>query len=654
MKPIAAIVAFALLAGPAAAVASSGGTPVETPVETPELAAEVAAGRLPSIIDRLPQKPLIAPIEAPNLIGKQGGEVRTLIARARDVRLMAVWGYARLVGYAPDLSLQPDLAERIDVVGDRVFTIHLRPGHRWSDGRRFTAEDFRYYFEDVASNAQLSPTGLPPALLVDGKPPRFEVIDAQTVRYSWDAPNPVLLSEVAAAAPLYLYRPAHYLRQFHERYVDKPLLEQRVRAAKARNWQQLHNRLDNMYRNDNPELPTLDPWINRTNAPAERFVFTRNPYFHRIDAEGRQLPYLDRVVLQVADAKIVPVKTGSGEADLQARYLTFDNYTFLKQSAKRNAYAVDLWKPGKAAHLALYPNMTVADPVWRRLMQDLRFRRALSMAINRREINLVSFCGLGTEGNHTVLKESPLYDDDNRRAWAEFDLPRANMLLDQIGLTQRDLTGYRLLPDGRPMTIVVEAAGDTLERTDVLQLIRDSWREIGVKLLVKATQNELFRNRVFSGQVIMSISSGADIGLATPDMAPSEWAPVNQQLLQWSQWGNFYETQGKAGQAPELPEAERLVALYQRWKRSGDTMERARIWREMLTLNADQVFVIGLVSGVPQPVVMSTHLRNLPAKGLFSWDPGAQFGMYRMDQIWWDDARSLAVTPAGGAQPARR
>lgn len=629
----------------AAALLWSAGALAAAPIEPPDLAAEVAAGRLPPVAERLPKTPLVVSFEAPSQIGKHGGEIRTLIARARDVRLMAVWGYARLIGYAPDLTLQPDLAERIDVEGDRVFTIHLRPGHRWSDGHPFTAEDFRYYYEDVASNSALSPTGLPPALVVDGKPPRFEVLDERTIRYSWDAPNPVLLSELASAAPLYLYRPAHYLRQFHARYADKAALEQRIKTAKARSWQQLHSRLDNMYRNDNPDLPTLDPWVNRTAAPAERFLFARNPYFHRIDAEGRQLPYLDRVVMQVADSKIVPVKTGSGETDLQARYLSFDNYTFLKQSAKRNAYAVDLWTPGKAAHLALYPNLTVADPVWRALMQDVRFRRALSLAINRREINQVSFYGLGVEGNHTVLRESPLYSDANRLAFAKFDLPAANALLDSIGLDKRDIAGYRLLPDGRPLTIVVEAAGDALERTDVLQLIRDSWRQAGVKLLVKATQNELFRNRVFSGQVMMSISSGADVGLATPDMAPSEWAPVSQQLLQWSQWGNHFESHGKAGQPPELPEAQKLLGLFEAWKRSGEMADRERIWREMLAINADQVFVIGLIAAVPQPVVIATRLRNLPRKGLFSWDPGAQFGMYRMDQAWWDDSQSLAKAP---------
>jgi peptide/nickel transport system substrate-binding protein len=404
----------------------------------------------------------------------------------------------------------------------------------------------------------------------------------------------------------------------------------------------LHNRVDNQYRNDNPELPTLDPWVNRTAAPAERFVFTRNPYYHRVDPEGRQLPYIDRIVLQVAEARIVPVKTGAGESDLQGRYINFDNYTFLKQSAARNDYRVDLWTPGKAAHLAMFPNLTAADPTWRELMRDVRFRRALSLGVNRREINRVVFYGLGREGNHTVLEQSPLFDQANRDAWAAYDPKRANAMLDEIGLTDRDIAGYRRLPDGRPLTLVVEAAGDSFERTDVLQLVRDSWRGLGVKLLVKATQSELFRNRVFSGEVVMSISSGADIGLATADMAPWEWAPTNQQLLQWSQWGNHFETAGKAGQEPDLPEARRLLDLFRAWTVAGDVTERTRIWREMLRVNADQVFAIGLIAAVPQPVVVSGRLRNLPREGLWGWDPGGQFGMYRLDRAWLAEPGDIA------------
>jgi peptide/nickel transport system substrate-binding protein len=96
-------------------------------------------------------------------------------------------------------------------------------------------------------------------------------------------------------------------------------------------------------------------------------VFERNPYYYRVDRLGRQLPYIDRVNAAVADSKIIPVKVGAGEVDLQSRYLRFDNYTFLKAGEARNGYRVRLWKTGYGSQLALYPNLNVNDPTWRTL-----------------------------------------------------------------------------------------------------------------------------------------------------------------------------------------------------------------------------------------------------------------------------------------------
>src|SRR5690606_23626851 len=130
---------------------------------------------------------------------------------------------------------------------DRIFTLRIRPGHRWSDGRPFTAEDFRYFWEDMANNADLSPTGPPIEMLVDGKPPRFEVLDSQTVRYTWDGPNPAFITALAGAQPLYIYAPAHYLKQFHAKYADPDELNSNIKGARVRSWSALHDRMGRMY-----------------------------------------------------------------------------------------------------------------------------------------------------------------------------------------------------------------------------------------------------------------------------------------------------------------------------------------------------------------------------------------------------------------------
>jgi peptide/nickel transport system substrate-binding protein len=458
------------------------------------------------------------------------------------------------------------------------------------------------------------------------------------VRYAWDEPNPLFLPALAAPSPLFLYRPAHYLKQFHARYIGEEKAKAQATQARIRNWAGLHHKKDEMYRFDNPDLPTLEPWINTTPLPTTRFVLVRNPYFHRIDPLGRQLPYIDRVIVNIADEKLVPAKAAAGDVDLQARYLRFDDYTFLKGNEKRSGYKVRLWDTVKGSQMALYPNLNTDDPGWRKLLRDVHFRRALSLAINRREISEVVYFGLVQPSNNTVLPQSPLFEPAFRDAWAKFDLKAANALLDQMGLNSRDDRGLRRMPDGRPLEIVVDTAGESTEETDVLELIRDSWRRIGVALYTRPSQREVFRQRVFSGQSVMSVWQGLSNGVPTADMSPEELAPVKQEQLQWPMWGNHHESKGKGGEPPALPEVAELLALFEEWKRSADTAERAQIWRRMLTIHAQQQYTIGTVTGNLQPVVVSNDLRNVPAKGLYNWDPGAYFGIHRPDTFWIDRA----------------
>jgi len=617
-------IALALFAG--AAVAAE---------EPPYFKADVEAGKLPPVAKRLPQTPLVVDVTRSDWeLGRYGGELRTLLAKDRDIRMMVVYGYSRLVGYDESLNLVPDVLDRVDNIDSRVFTLHLRPGHKWSDGQPFTSADFRYFWDDVAHNPDLSPFGLPPILKVRDKGPKFEVLSETAVRFTWDEPNPQFLPALAGPSPLYIYRPAHYLRQFHAKYIGVDKATAQAKEAGSRSWAGYHQKKDEQFRFDNPDLPTLEPWINTTPLPSTRFVLVRNPYFHRVDRAGRQLPYIDRVIVNITDGKLIPAKAGTGDVDLQARDLRFDNYTFLKENAKRNRYRVLLWEKGIGSQIALYPNLNVDDPGWRTLVRDVRFRRALSLGIDRHEVNEVVYFGLAKESANTVLERSPLFKPEFRSAWAKYDVKAANALLDELGLKNRDKQGLRLLPDGRPMEIIVDTAGESTEETDVLELVRDSWRKLGIALFSRPSVREVFRKRVYSGKSLMTIWSGLNNGIPTADMSPNELAPTTQEQLQWPMWGQYYENSHKGGEAPASPEAQELVNLYEAWRKSGSVSERAQIWERMLEIHAQQVFTIGIVSQALQPIVARNQLRNVPAKGLYSWDPGSYFGMYHPDTFW--------------------
>ena len=632
MKLILALIVLLLAAGSALAAPAYQ--------EQPFFAELVKKGKLPPVSGRLPENPAVADFQWPGQTpGQYGGELTMLISSAKDIKYMVTYGYTELIAYDAQYRLVPNLLESFDVEDGRIFTFHLRKGMKWSTGSPFTSEDFRFYWEDVANNKDLSPSGPPAEFLVQGEPPKVKIIDATTVRYSWSKPNANFLPSLALEPNFFIYKPSKFLKTFHAKYADPAELAAAVKDADTSNWAALFNRKSNQYRNDDPKLPTVGPWVLKTKPPSDRFVFERNPYYFRVDAQGHQLPYIDRVVCSVADSKLIPPKTGAGESMLQALKLRYADYTFLKDAEKSGGYRVLLWKTGSGSSFALYPNLTAKDPVWRKLIRDVRFRRALSLGIDRHEINQVIYYGLARVGANTVLPESPLYRPEFQKAYAQFDPDGANKLLDEIGLTKRDGDDFRLLPDGRPLTIIVDTAGQVPEESDVLELLRDSWAQIGVRLFTKLSDQEVFRRRIFSGESIMSVWTGLDNGLPTADSSPSDLAPVNQYTgLEWPKWGQYYETQGKAGEAPDMPEAKELMTLLSRWNMSSSTEERIQIWEKMLSIYTEQVFTIGTVAAAPQPVVVSNRLHNVPQEAMWSFSPGEFFGIYRPDIFWLDPA----------------
>ncbi|MFC6747443.1 ABC transporter substrate-binding protein [Methylobacterium persicinum] len=200
----------------------------------------------------------------------------------------------------------------------------------------------------------------------------------------------------------------------------------------------------------NPDCPTLQAWVPRTRSPATRFAFERNRSYHRLDTAGTQLPYIDRIVMDVASSGLMVAKTNAGEADLMFRGLTMPDIPSLKEGEKVHRYRTNLWPVARGSEIALYPNLTTLDPAFRVLNRDIRFRHALSLAVDRRTLNNTLLFGLGTEGNDTVVADSPLFSPELRTLNATYDPAQAIRLLDEAGLDRRDGTGIRVMADGRP------------------------------------------------------------------------------------------------------------------------------------------------------------------------------------------------------------
>ena len=376
-------------------------------------------------------------------------------------------------------------------------------------------------------------------------------------------------------------------------------LDKAVKAAHVMDWGALHERKSRQYRPENPDLPTLDPWRNRTKPPAVQFTFERNPYFHRVDSTGQQLPYIDTVQMSLGTTNLIPAKTASGDADLQARYLNFEDYTFLKAAEKIHDYQARLWELGFGSFAALFPNLNVADKVWRGVLRDVRFRRALSLGINRHDINQVIFFGLAKESADTVLPQSPLFRPELAAAYANYDPAAANALLDEMGLTKRNGDGTRLLPDGRPHRDHGRdlGRGHRPSATSSNSSASD-WAKLGIRTFSHPSHLDIFRKRILNGETVMSIAHGMDNGAPTAEFEPEALAPLNEAQYQWPRWGLHYPVLGPRGRR-----GRHAGGPATRWTftATGDTPttieEQRKVWSKMLDINAEQVFSIGIVNG---------------------------------------------------------
>lgn len=639
LKGVAAALVLALcLASPA------GADPA--PAEPPFLAAKVADGSLPPLAQRLPKTPLVADmLIRQRSLGQYGGEIRTLAAKARDLRYINVIGYTRLVGYDEHLNLEPDILQAVDSDGDKVFTFTLREGHRWSDGAPFTTEDFRFYWEDVALNPKLNPAGPPAFMLVDGEKPKVEVLDATHIRYSWSKPNPAFLPSLALPRPIWIYSPAHYLKRFHKKYGDADKLALMAAERQMTSWATLYNKLDDPYENSNPDMPTLDPWHVVTRPPAQQYVFERNPYYHRVDPKGRQLPYIDRVIVSISSAGLFAAKANAGEVDLLAWGLSTSDIPTLKEGEASHDYRTLAWPIARGSAFALYPNLTTNDPVWRSVLRDVRFRRALSLAIDRHTLNNSLWFRLGIEGNNTVMPESALYSEEDRKRWAVYDPAQAKRLLDEAGLSKRNPAGFRLLPDGREAELIVEVAGNARDIADALEITSEFWQDVGLKVVVKSEDSNDLAKRSYSGVTLMVASEGLQNAIPTALMPPRDLAPLLQENYAWPKWGQYAETGGMAGEKPDMPEAIQLMALWEQWMDATTLADQAAVWRQMLTLHANQQFSIGTVQGALKPIIVTKTIRNIPKKAIFSWEPTALLGVYRVDEFYYDNAKVTEATP---------
>ncbi|HEY0417918.1 MAG TPA: ABC transporter substrate-binding protein, partial [Acetobacteraceae bacterium] len=463
--------------------------------EAPALAEQVRAGKLPPVEARIPAEPMV--IQPLRETGKYGGTWRRGFIGPGDSengnRLRS--GDKLIFFDASGTKLAPSVAKGWEVSEDgKRTTIFLRRGMKWSDGAPFTADDFVFWYEDMLANRDIV-AAPPPEFMAGGKVGRIVKLDETTVAFDFDTPyflfirllagdtlmgggQSRLQSDGQSYGP---YAPAHYLKQFLPKYSSAEVLNAQARSSGAQSWLDLFKQKSDWRLNR--ELPTLSAWVMTSPINTTQWVLERNPYFYAIDSAGNQLPYIDRIVLTLSEnPDVINLRAIAGEYDYQERFIDLAKLPVLVENAKRSGYKVHLDPGFNGGDSVLFPNLTYkGDPEIARWLGNADFRRALSLGIDREQLNETFWLGLGTAGSaipDPIMPESP--GEAWRGKWSKYDPARANKMLDAIGLAKKDGEGFRLRGDnGQRLRIEVTVA-QTLSPTwpQQMEMIAQHWRRI--------------------------------------------------------------------------------------------------------------------------------------------------------------------------------
>lgn len=603
--------------------------------EAPMLAELVRQGKLPSVEKRLPDEPaVVEPVEE---IGKYGGTWRRAALNPNDTRLRDRMGYETLVRWARDgKTIIPNIAKswKTKDMG-KTYVFYLRKGIKWSDGIPFTADDIMFWFYDVMLNRELTPV-FPAWLAPGGKPVKVVKRDEYTVEFQFAVPYSLFLYYLAGPdTGVWIFNyPKHYLQQFHISYVPKDKLDSLVKSAKFDSWFQLF--ADKANPNTNPELPTLKPWVLRSEPTATRLIAERNPYYWKVDTVGNQLPYIDRVVFDIVqNIQMAVMKAVAGELDMQGRHMSLADYTLLAENAKRGNYNVYLWNEGKAG-TAFYINQNYkGDEAIAKLLRNINFRRALSLAINRDEINQLVYMNMASPC-YAMFPTSSLRNDHSIRALYEYNVSEANRILDNLGLNKRDKDGYRLLPDGKPLRLTLLVGLGYPMHPDVAELVKAYWEKIGIKTALDIVAQDLWWTRVQSNnyQIVphyLEFCEGfIDWSYSSMCIVPC------RQLTYWAPlWGLWYESLGKSGEKP-TGDALKLQKLFSRLITSRTSSEINNIAEEILKTWAKNLWVIPTAGSYKIPIVVKRNFRNVPKEASLAY-PYCSPGYLNPEQFFFEE-----------------
>ncbi len=594
--------------------------------EAPALAELVKAGKLPPVQERIGQDPLV--VKPLREIGRYGGTWRRGFTGPFDTSNgHRVAQNDKLLYYDyTGTKVVPNIARGWEVSPDgKVTTVLLRRGMRWSDGQPFTADDFVFWYQDVYLNKELVPVPLS-VMTINGKPVVIEKVDASTIRFVSPEPYyalPVVLASVWGIGhharfgrdALGGFAPAHYMKQFHPKYASAEELNRKVAELKFDSWVTMFKNRNDACRN--VDLPVVTPWKTTSPLTTPSWVLERNPYSVWVDADGNQLPYIDRIRMTLGEnLEVINLRAIAGEYDSQARHIDISKLPVFLENQQKGGYRVYLDPSDQGADVGLFCNQTYEkDAEIARWLGTREFRIALSHGIDRAQINETFVLGLGQTGSGAPGERTLYFPGaEYKTLHAGYDVKKANAMLDKLGLTRRDGEGYRLRQDGGGrLRLALTTYLGFLPFTRIAEMLVEHWKKIGIRGEVQEMERGLAtaRLRANEHQIYFETQWGADnIYGHTPWIFPADGGIPLGPL-----YGTWYASAGARGKTPP-PRMRELMDKYRKSFSVKDA-ERIRLAKEVWKIALDEMWMIPVVSNSPasQGVrVIKTNMGNIPER----------------------------------------
>jgi peptide/nickel transport system substrate-binding protein len=599
--------------------------------------------------ERLPESPLV--VADRGAIGAYGGEVRMIHFDPVWMISNYDWMSERMLHYS-DMDLRtivPNIFESWEVSPDGTeFTFTMRKGMKFSDGQPLTTEDVRFYYEDYWFNTDINASPMW-QIRFDGKdnstPAKLDIIDEFTFTLTYAAPFGALPAHLTRWEPgnwPSILGPSHFYKKFHNKYTDQAKLDEMAKAASLETWVQLFNqhlgwgmgvwRVEPWMKDD--PYPVLSAW-HAVETPQEGlFIFERNPYYWKVDVEGNQLPYLDNLRMDyITTAESAKLKLAQNELDALGQHdVTMADYAFYKENETAGNFQVMDYVSVMSDRDVFFPQHVIfkedgtLDEVMTEIAQHPNFVKALSVAINREEINESLLFGTARMGQLAPVPSSKYYPEEYGTAWAQFDKDLANQLLDEMGLDQKNAQGIRLRSDGQPLTYVIEQAGLRVGplTPKMSELIAAYWRDVGIDASTKEVQESLLNERLVNGQVHCTVWHADRCSDLLLPLEMRWYIPTDQQQGGPSSvWARWYGATDKTAEGLVEPpdQIKKYYDLFAEMTSTTDEDERVKFGQEIFDGLAETPLSIGLILEVPAPLIFNKNMRNLArAKALVGWD----------------------------------